>query len=283
MALPALELARLPFIRKCLNRFAIPRSEGGLGRPAIVFAPHQDDETLGCGGTIIRKRELSAAMTIVFMTDGSRSHSHLMAGSQLAEVRVGEALKAASALGCLEKHVRFLGFQDGGLAQAGAAALESVTEILEEKQPEEVYIPFGRDGHSDHEATHAIVRRALARRQQEVFVYEYPIWFWHSWPWVRTTLKRKLGGRAVMKGVRDARIFFSAFARFRSSVFVGDVLHLKEAALTCHRSQMIRLNDDPSWPTLGDIAGGDFLDCFSLPFEVFDEYRYPSTSDLRDV
>ena len=81
-------------------------------------------------------------MTIVFMTDGSRSHSHLMAGSQLAEVRAGEALNAASALGCIETDVRFLGFQDGGLARAGAAALESVTQILEEKQPEEDHAPI---------------------------------------------------------------------------------------------------------------------------------------------
>jgi LmbE family N-acetylglucosaminyl deacetylase len=275
-------VGRLPFLRRCLNRLATPRSEGELGRSALVFAPHQDDETLGCGGTIIRKRELNAAMKIVFMTDGSRSHCHLMEKSRLAEVRAGEAIRSASALGCLEREVRFLGFQDGGLARDEAAALESVTEILEREQPEEVYIPFGKDGPPDHEATHAIVRRALARCQREVFVYEYPIWFWHSWPWVRTTLKARLRGRDILKRVRDAGVFLTAFARFRSSVFVGDVLQRKEAALNCHQSQMTRLNGDPSWPTLHDIAGGDFLDCFRHPFEVFDGYSYSPTSDLRN-
>ena len=35
----------------------------------IVFAPHQDDETLGSGGTIIQKKRKGADVKIVFMTD----------------------------------------------------------------------------------------------------------------------------------------------------------------------------------------------------------------------
>ena len=38
--------------------------------PAIVFAPHPDDETLGCGGTILKKRSLGAPVEVVFLTDG---------------------------------------------------------------------------------------------------------------------------------------------------------------------------------------------------------------------
>lgn len=34
-----------------------PLSTKELAASAIIFSPHQDDETLGCGGTIIRKRQ----------------------------------------------------------------------------------------------------------------------------------------------------------------------------------------------------------------------------------
>jgi hypothetical protein len=39
--------------------------ENDLGRSSIIFSPHQDDETLGCGGTIIRKKRVGADVKIV--------------------------------------------------------------------------------------------------------------------------------------------------------------------------------------------------------------------------
>ncbi len=41
---------------------------------AMVFSPHQDDETLGCGGMIARKREQGIPVVVTFLTDGRGSH-----------------------------------------------------------------------------------------------------------------------------------------------------------------------------------------------------------------
>ncbi|MEZ6086390.1 MAG: PIG-L family deacetylase [Phycisphaerae bacterium] len=54
---------------------------------AIVFSPHQDDEVLGCGGTIIKKIEQGADVHIVFMTNGRRSHAGHMEIDALIEMR----------------------------------------------------------------------------------------------------------------------------------------------------------------------------------------------------
>ena len=43
-------------------------------RAAMVFAPHPDDETLGCGGTVVKLRRAGVDVHIVFMTDGRHSH-----------------------------------------------------------------------------------------------------------------------------------------------------------------------------------------------------------------
>ena len=57
------------FIRRRLREMT--REE--LARPAVVLAPHPDDETLGCGGTLIRKARAGAPLKVVLMTDGARS------------------------------------------------------------------------------------------------------------------------------------------------------------------------------------------------------------------
>lgn len=36
----------------------------------LVLAPHQDDEVIGCGGVLLRLKELNANVQIIFLTDG---------------------------------------------------------------------------------------------------------------------------------------------------------------------------------------------------------------------
>src|SRR5947208_1953038 len=79
-----------------------------LARPTVVFAPHQDDEALGCGGTILRKRRAGAAVDIAFVTDGSQSHARLMDPAALSALRAREALAAAEVLGVEKGRVHFL-------------------------------------------------------------------------------------------------------------------------------------------------------------------------------
>src|SRR5436309_3019289 len=79
-----------------------------MGRPALVFAPHQDDEALGCGGTILRKRHSGADVYIAFITDGSQSHARLMDPDKLSALRTEEAIDAAEVLGVDKSRVHFL-------------------------------------------------------------------------------------------------------------------------------------------------------------------------------
>ncbi|MEO1183999.1 MAG: PIG-L family deacetylase, partial [Cyanobacteria bacterium J06636_27] len=38
-------------------------------KSALVFSPHQDDETIGCGGMIALKRSQAIPVKVVFLTD----------------------------------------------------------------------------------------------------------------------------------------------------------------------------------------------------------------------
>jgi LmbE family N-acetylglucosaminyl deacetylase len=243
---------------------------GDLGRSAIVFAPHQDDEALGCGGTIIQKRRARADVKIVFVTDGSMSHPALMPPEQMRAIRAEEAVAAAKVLGVERPDVIFLDFKDGQLTQNQEPAVEKVAEILRRERPAEVFIPYYADGPQDHWATTRIVLAALEASRHEATVYEYLIWYWCQWPWTGLP-----GSRWEI--LRDLKAGLAANGRllrdFRCFVRIGDVLDLKREALDRHASQVKRYRPDTQWFTLGDVWNGEFLDCFFQKREIF--YRHP--------
>lgn len=238
-------------------------------KPAIVFAPHQDDETLGCGGTIILKRKAATPVKLVFMTDGSTSHRRFMSEDELTRLRNREALAAARILGVASEDVHFLGFADGKLDRCHNSAVAAVLAILRRHRPKEVFVPYEADGTPDHEATYRIVSEAVQRSDLVLRFCEYPVWFWNQWPWVtwQVGLDRetaKTFWRMLQTGFGRA-----LFTKFRAGVFVGGALQQKRQALAQHRSQMTVLKPGAAWPTLADVSNGEFLELFFEDFELF--------------
>src|SRR3954452_23126054 len=84
-------------------------TERSAGASCIVFAPHPDDETLGCGATIHRKREVGTSVHVVIASDGRRSQEpDVIAPEELVRIRAREALDACTTLGVAAEHVHQL-------------------------------------------------------------------------------------------------------------------------------------------------------------------------------
>lgn len=239
----------------------------------MVFAPHPDDETLACGGTIGQKRRANAVVTVVFMTDGRTSHAHQMPVEELVQLRRHEASAACERLGVAPKDVVFLDFPDGDLERHQAQAVNRVCRILSERRPIEVYVPYKDDPQVDHVSTHDIVMRALTAHPEAVTVFAYPVWYWNHWPWThlirpgrRETLNALRHTLAAWFGLRMLRLFPHV-------VDVDDTLVDKREALAAHRTQMERMRAGTAWPVLADVSDGDFLDCFLQPFELFQRHE----------
>lgn len=231
-----------------------------LGASAIVFAPHPDDETLACGATILAKRELGADVRVVFLTDGSASHAHLVPRGVLAALRRTEALAACRALGVESGRVTFLDLPDHELDAHAARATDAIADLLRAARPAEVFLPHALEPPADHRATSAIVLEAMRTVGAPVVVNEYPVWLWHHWPWTHSSLP----WRTQLASARALLVQFDAAvpaARFRAR---------KLQALACHRSQMTRLVPGrPPWPILADVSHGELLACFLREEEIF--------------
>jgi LmbE family N-acetylglucosaminyl deacetylase len=262
-------------LRYIMDRLMSEICEDDMKRSALVFAPHPDDETLGCGGTIIKKKRSRAEVRIIFVTDGSRSHLHCLSESELKSIRNNEALAASRILGLEDDKVIFLELEDGNLSKNLESSAKRVSEILAEHQPEEIFIPYYRDKdpNSDHIATNNIVMSALQTYRMETVIYEYPIWSWNHWPWVSQSMPKPSKILRLLK--RNFVISLSLLRDIRCSIYIGDVLELKRTALNQHKSQVTRFIPNSNWKTLHDVANGEWLECFFQDHEVFYRYFFP--------
>ena len=240
----------------------------------LVFSPHQDDATLGCGGTIIKKKRAGAQVKIVYMTDGAKSHEHLISEERLKLIRANEALKASRLLGLEEKDVAFLEYKDRELAENQISAIGKVSKILQLHKPDEIFIPHHKEPpqwwSKDHLATNRIVMSALHAYDKKPTVYEYPVWLWYHQPLIFKSISK---AKETLMGIIPSLVSrFILLKDFRYSVYIGDVLQLKHAALNQYRSQMTRLIPVPQWSTLGDVLNGEFLEYFFQKYELFHRF-----------
>ena len=207
----------------------------------IVFAPHPDDETLGCGGTIAKKLAEGYEVLVVVMADGRFSLLKSFgidddpSPEQVKEIRRGEVLRATKILGLPEGNVVFLDFIDGMLGENEKAAEEKVTAILKKNVPSEVYFTFERDAHPDHQAANRIVRRAVEKLGIKPAMYRYTIMH-----------KSSRFGPLIES-------FLSFFKRDRVYVDVSEFLPLKREAIKEFKSELTAISPKQSKPLIKDF------------------------------
>jgi N-acetylglucosamine malate deacetylase 1 len=185
-------------------------------QPAIVFAPHQDDETFGCGGLMALKRQLGVPVTVGFLTDGTFYQSTNDAKQVMRQMRQSEAIAALELLGVPSEQVHFLDQPDGSLqnllaSEAGEMLIERIMQLIQQYDRAEVYVPCAYDRHPDHEATYQLVKLACDRLGESYTIWQYPVWaFWQispgfSWRLYQQKRWNYLPTKAVM-GQKQAAI-----------------------------------------------------------------------------
>jgi LmbE family N-acetylglucosaminyl deacetylase len=148
----------------------------------VVFAPHPDDETLACGGTIALNTQKGNTVNIIFMTDGRYSHKHTLGidsfptPEDVMRIRREEAVKVADVLGVEKDHLYFLEYEDGKLADHLDEAQAKVEQILLKLKPDSIYSPARVDRHRDHKATNKVVRQSIQLLSPRPDWYQYVIW-----------------------------------------------------------------------------------------------------------
>jgi len=207
----------------------------------IVFAPHPDDETLGCGGTVAKRISEGYEVLIVVMTDGKYAFSEVLginsdpSPEELKQIRREEVKRAVKNLGVPEENIIFLDFEDGKLKENSKEAEEKVTQILKENCPAETYFPYEKDDHTDHRATNRIIRNSIRKLGLPILKYQYSIYQRYS----------RVGP------IVDKLLNF--FKRNMIQVDISEFLSLKEVAMKEFKSETTIISSNQESPILTKI------------------------------
>jgi len=139
----------------------------------LMIAPHSDDETLGCGGTLALLRQKACHIKVVIMTDGSQGDPLGYSNEDVVKSRQTESIAALQLLGIDD--IVFLGEADGHFRYTPTIA-EQLTSILDSFVADWLFIPSVLDYHRDHIAISLSVLSVWQQRgfRERVFLYE--IW-----------------------------------------------------------------------------------------------------------
>ena len=133
----------------------------------IIFAPHNDDEVLGVGGTIVKHVTNGDEVYICEVTVGKNK--------ERADLIKQEALQAHEILGV--KKTYFLDFPVVGLSTMPAIELnKKIHNVVQEVKPDIAYIPHKGDMHIDHkvvaESAMVALRPVDSPQVRAIYAYE---------------------------------------------------------------------------------------------------------------
>ncbi len=113
----------------------------------LIVAPHPDDETLGCGGTM---KKLASKGIQVFVLVVTRGKKGVYSEDRIKNVRE-ETKMAHAILGVRE--TRFLDFPAPDLDTISIAELSgAISSVIQEFKVDTLYLPHLGDIHHDHKA-----------------------------------------------------------------------------------------------------------------------------------
>jgi LmbE family N-acetylglucosaminyl deacetylase len=139
-------------------------------RRVLVIAPHPDDETLGCGGTLAQLAGF-AEITVLLVTNGDGAGDLPEGASDVRKAEMAEALKLLG----VNRPITCFDEPDGRFADSPGYR-SRLAVLLAQVKPNWVFLPWLQDSHSDHSRIARASCAVLARAKGVEKVLFYEIW-----------------------------------------------------------------------------------------------------------
>ena len=143
------------------------------GKRVLALAPHPDDESIACGGSLALHVLAGDPVKVAFLTNGAKGDSSgKMAKRTYVELRRNEASKACACLGITD--LEFWSYEDRSLA-GSRGALRRMLDLLQDFRPQLVYAPSPLEFHPDHRAACSLLCDAIRSCHSDLEVAFYEV------------------------------------------------------------------------------------------------------------
>jgi len=131
----------------------------------LIIAAHQDDETIGCGGSIKKWHLENKTINLVLFTDGSTGIDQLNLYDSITEVRNKELDQVKNILG-INKVVSLN--EKCQSIQNNQITFHKVIKLIREYKPDLIITHSSIDKHRDHRTINEIVVEACWKAQEDI-------------------------------------------------------------------------------------------------------------------
>jgi len=215
----------------------------------LVVAPHPDDETLGCGGTLFRRKQEGDELYWAIVTGISEDMGWPEAAVKKRDAEIDAAAKKYGFADVFNFRLPTTKVDTLPLSDL----IEKITNVYKKVEPEIIYMPFARDVHTDHQL--------IAKALQSTFK-------WFRYPHIQKVL--------MYETLSETEFNFIEKNVFKSNVFVNISDHLddKIEAMKIYESEMGDFPFPRSEKTIRSLAtfrgsqsGFEAAEAFELIYE----------------
>ncbi len=134
----------------------------------LVVSPHPDDESIGCGGVILKYRE---RVDVLLLTDGRLGNPE-WSYEETGKVRKREIEAAMDYAGIGSLYC--LGYPDSGLRSN--VMLDNNGGGVKWEQYQNIFVPNCHENHPDHRAAYHIIKKNVRKQKIHPKIFEYEVW-----------------------------------------------------------------------------------------------------------
>jgi LmbE family N-acetylglucosaminyl deacetylase len=120
-----------------------------MSKKILVVSPHPDDETLGCGGTLLKHKDSGDSIYWLNITNMEEEYEYPKEKVEARKKEIEEVIKAYKFDEYFDLCLRPAALTEKDIS----FMVNKISEILEKVKPNILYVPFWGDAHSDHRVT----------------------------------------------------------------------------------------------------------------------------------